>query len=169
MKKDHKKLHTIALAICLSVMLCLILSGCASAKYKEMDDNIKYDPKPEFIDVVSMSVKEGSLTDTGMTVVLRNDSNVEFTYGEDLRIEKKENGEWKELAPAPDFGWHLIAYTLEPKSEKKSVAEQQINWEVGYGKLAPGEYRLIKQVFTSKELPVNESDMYAIAVEFVIK
>ena len=56
MKKDHKLLHSIVSAICLSVVLCLILSGCASAKYKEMDDNIKYDPKPEFIDVVSMSV-----------------------------------------------------------------------------------------------------------------
>jgi hypothetical protein len=49
MKKDHKKLHTIASAICLAVVLCLILSGCASAKYKEMDDNIKYVDRPSLV------------------------------------------------------------------------------------------------------------------------
>ncbi len=52
--KDKVKL---VLAICLSVMLCLILSGCASAKYKEMDDNIKYDPKPEPKDELSFSAQ----------------------------------------------------------------------------------------------------------------
>ena len=65
MKDDHKKHHSIVSAICLAVVLCLSLSGCAFAKYKEMDDNIKYVDRPSLVfngtHYIDPSVSQSSL------------------------------------------------------------------------------------------------------------
>ena len=49
----------------------------------------------------------------------------------------------------------------------KSKDEIDLNWEYGYGKLTPGEYRIIKEVFFESD-SVQEPEFY-IAAEFAIE
>ena len=43
---------------------------------------------------VNLFVKDGTLTNTGATFILANNSDKDIQYDEPYRIEVKENGEW---------------------------------------------------------------------------
>lgn len=62
--------------LCIILLLCIIFSP--KSKYKVSND------------LVSMSVKEGTLTNTSATVVLVNHTNKKFQYGEFYLIESKK-------------------------------------------------------------------------------
>ena len=43
---------------------------------------------------VSLSVKEKTSTKTGITLIIKNNSNSEVIYGEPYELEIKKDGEW---------------------------------------------------------------------------
>ena len=45
---------------------------------------------------VSIKIKEGTLTNTGATIIITDTTDKNYSYGEPYRIAKKENGKWKE-------------------------------------------------------------------------
>ena len=67
------------------VFVCFILSGCGA---NESINNAVG---------VTMAIKEGTLTKTGATVVITDVSGKKNVYGEEYRIDKLQNGKWKEL------------------------------------------------------------------------
>lgn len=89
---------------------------------------------------VYMEVLDDTVTDTSLRYKLYNNSNENVYYGVAYEIEKYEEGTWKSFGVEMSF--IEIAYELEANSSK----EESINWEVGYGKLEAGRYRLIKDV-----------------------
>lgn len=104
---------------------------------------------------VSIKIKEGTLTNTGATIIITDTTDKNYSYGEPFRIDKKENGKWREVPRViEDAFFNEPAYL--PDENNQII--RKINWEWIYGKLQPGTYRFV----------TNASDKN-ISVEFVIE
>jgi len=88
---------------------------------------------------VKMNIKDNTLTNKGLTMIISNKSNKEIWYGNPFVLEKYENGYYKTLKPINEFAFTLPAYELK----KNESIELNIDWEYGYGKLK-GKYRIVK-------------------------
>ena len=150
-----KKIFTILLC----VVMVLGITGCRSLK-NEFEVGNKSDIKISQGDV-SMSIKDGTLKNTGATLILTNNSDKEFQYGNPYKMEIKQNGEWHEINVEINF--NLPAFSLKSKESK----EIELNWENGYGKLTSGTYRIIKEINYEKE--EGNVETFNVAVEFTIK
>ncbi len=110
---------------------------------------------------ISLSIKENTLKNTGATLVLKNDSDVDVIYGNPYEIEIKKDGKWHKIQVMIDFT--LPAYYLKSKETK----EIELNWENTYDKLSKGDYRIIKSIDIEKEEEIFET--FYISAEFTIK
>jgi len=143
----------------------LVCNSCDNIKdifvAKDMDSlkskcNIKIDD----LDGVTITIKKGTLTNTGVTIIIKDVSARDNIYGESYRIDKFVNGKWEELDTIIDnYGFNSIGY----KVDKNNELELKINWEWLYGKLKSGKYRIVKD--TSE---VGEGTEHYITVEFEI-
>ena len=117
-------------------------------------------------DDVVLTVKEETLTKTGATFILKNNTDKEYWYGADYRIEKGENDGWYELdtITGEPLSWNDIAYILKANE----VMEIHIDWSYGYGELKNGDYRLVKTTFREEDQPIDESKKYYLYAEFSI-
>ena len=146
----------------LTILLCgvmvLVMTGCGKQK-NEFDIGNKSDIKISQNDVI-MTIKEGTLTNKSATLVLTNNSDKKFQYGNTYEIEIKKDGEWHKINVELNFD--IPAFPLSSKESK----EIELNWENGYGKLAKGTYRIIKDIDYKYEEGKYKS--FNIAVEFTI-
>jgi len=92
---------------------------------------------------VKLEIKEGTLTNTGATIIITDKNKNPYGWGVPYFIEIEEDGLWVELENLLDFAWIEIAYELDENGQY----EQTINWENYYGELKPGNYRLGKNVY----------------------
>lgn len=147
----------------LTVLLCgvmvLGLAGCGNSK-NEFEIGNKSDIKLSQNDV-TMSIKDKTLTNTGATLVLTNNSDKIFQYGNPYEIEIKKDGEWHKINVELNF--NLQAFYLKSNESK----EIKLNWKQEYGKLAEGTYRIVKDFDYEKEKGVFEK--FNVAVEFTIE
>jgi hypothetical protein len=150
------------LSLVLIGVLCLTLVGCTK------DDSVSIGEKSKYTvseDLASMRVKEGSLTKSKVTLILENNTDDDYSYGNPYSIEKEEDSIWYELKPIKELFFTLPAYGLKAKES----IEIEINWESAYGKLTPGKYIIVKGVFRDIDVPIEEGDMVYISAEFTIK
>ena len=147
------------LIIFLCGVMALGLTGCGKQK-NELDIGNKSNIKISQNDVI-MTIKEGTLTNKCATLVLTNHSDKNFQYGNPYEIEIKKDGEWHKINVELNFD--MPAFQLSAKESN----EIELDWENGYGKLARGTYRIIKEFdYEYKEGKYETSN---IAVEFNIK
>jgi len=125
------------------------LAGCGSLDY----------PKGN----VTAEVKEGSLTNTQLTLVLTNDTDREYTTGLSFRIERRTWRGWVE--PEIPWGtvWRLPGIIIPPNSEIELVR----NFANVYGELPPGRYRIVKG-YSYWRAP-GDTDQFEVYAEFVIE
>ena len=146
----------------LTILLCGIMvlgmTGCGKQK-NEFDIGNKSDIKNSQNDVI-MTIKEGTLTNKSATLVLTNNSDKNFQYGNPYEIEIKKDGEWHKINVELNFT--LPAFHLLPKESK----EIELNWENEYGKLSKGTYRIIKGI--NYEYEEGKYKSFNVAVEFTI-
>ena len=146
----------------LTILLCgvmvLGMTGCGKQK-NEFDIGNKSDIKNSQNDVI-MTIKEGTLTNKSATLVLTNNSDKNFQYGNPYEIEIKKDGEWHKINVELNFD--MPAFPLSSKESK----EIEINWENGYGKLAKGTYRIIKGI--NYEYEEGKYETFNVAIEFTI-
>jgi len=146
----------------LTILLCgvmvLGMTGCGKQK-NEFDIGNKSDIKISQNDVI-MTIKEGTLTNKSATLVLTNNSDKNFQYGNTYEIEIKKDGEWHKINVKLDFD--MSAFPLSSKESK----EIELNWENGYGKLAKGTYRIIKGI--NYEYEEGKYETFNVAIEFTI-
>ncbi len=88
---------------------------------------------------LKISLKENSLSNVGLTMVLENVSDRNLEYGTPYSIEKYEDGYWKNAQTINELFFTMQAFGLN-KGETKEI---NINWKNGYGKLK-GKYRIVK-------------------------
>lgn len=115
-------------------------------------------------DGVTMTSKEGTVSSTGLTVVLVNNSGVPCIYGEHFGLEKKIKGSWYQVPVVIEgsYGFDDIGYDLAPGENR----EWAVDWDWLYGHLDPGEYRIVKDI--SDFRGSGEYDTYYLAAEFTI-
>lgn len=142
------------LFILLSIVITLTITGCNNFAIGNISDiAIKNQDK------VSLSLKDKTLKNTGVTLVLKNNNNKLLYYDEKYELEIKQSNNWYKI--------NIEAYFNEPLWQIKPNTEQEIklNWANVYGKLAKGTYRLIKKVYFANE----QDQSFYIAVEFTLK
>lgn len=114
------------------------------------------DRTPIFLptEVKNVSINISNISATGATIIIKDENNQPYTYGEWYKIERNIEGKWQDVNTIiANYVFDDIAYLVDKNHEKKFV----IDWEWLYGKLPSGNYRLIKKV-----------DNKQISVEFVI-
>lgn len=95
---------------------------------------------------INLSIKEESLTPDGLTLIIKNNSEQEYTYGDDYLLYVKEGYTWQLVDTIlEDYGFDAIGHI----ASKNQSHEQVINWKWLYGSLNPGEYRLEKTFLDS--------------------
>lgn len=120
-----------------------------------IENNVNIEENVENASSISMVIKDGTLIPFGATVVLTN------SYGYDrwYRIDKEENGEWKEAQTINEnYSFTAEAYLTNGNSE----VEIPIDWTDLYGTLENGKYRIVKRVFNN----LNKEEY--VSVEFII-
>lgn len=145
------------------VINCNSLDGIKDifiAKHKENLMN-KCSYKYNDLEGVSMFIKEGTLTNKGVTVIITDTSNRDNIYGTPYSIDKYENGGFKKLDTIiDDYAWTMPGYYVG----ENNTLEFKVNWEKLYGKLEKGKYRIIKETSYA-----GEGTNHYITAEFVIK
>ncbi|NLC06646.1 MAG: copper amine oxidase N-terminal domain-containing protein [Syntrophomonadaceae bacterium] len=116
------------------------------------------------LDGVSMTVKEGTASSTGLTVEFKNNSSSQCIYGEHYWLEKKINGSWYQVPVIIDgnYGFNDIGYNLAAGAK----GEWAVDWNWLYGSLDTGEYRLVKDILDFRG--PGEYDTYYLTGEFTI-
>lgn len=110
---------------------------------------------------VALYVKDGTLKKTGSTLVLENNTNKLLRYNEYYKMEIKKDNKWHTI--------NAELYFNDPlwKLNENSKKEIELNWEEGYGELAPGEYRIIKEVYFESDTTQNTK--FFVSAEFTIE
>lgn len=145
------------LAILLCGVIMLGITGCGSSN--TFDIGSVSDVEIRNNNDVTLSIKDGTLKNTGVTLILKNDSDKLLYYDEYYKMEIKKDNEWHTINVELYFNDPLWIVKQNSKKEIK------LNWEHGYGKLAKGDYRIIKKVYFENE---EEQEFY-ISAEFIIK
>lgn len=116
-------------------------------------------------DIVDISFKKGTLTNTGGTIIIKDSSPNKIIYGSSFYIEKYVNGNYESLDYINDnFNFDDMAYFVD----EKGTLEMNQNWEYMYGKLEKGIYRIVKDVAFESDIPVELGDHYYVWTEFEI-
>lgn len=99
---------------------------------------------------ITMKIKEGSLTNTGATVIitdLSGNENVDL-INRKFKIDYKKNDKWYRLESK--IKNEVSVMTTDNAMENgDNTYTQEINWERYYGKLGKGHYRIVKEVKTN--------------------
>ena len=114
---------------------------------------------------VTLSLKEGTLTQEGATFIIKNNSEYNYNYGSAYEIEVKKEGQWKSIELKEPLTWTEIAFILKAKESN----EINIDFNYGYGELSKGEYRLVKTVNKEQIDPRGTVQTKIIYAEFEIK
>ena len=95
------------------------------------------------LDDVTMTIKDGTLTNSEAVIVINDSSDMNNVYGAWFRIDKKINGEYQELkTTGEEYAFNSMAYMVD----ENNILEMKAFWKVMYGELESGEYRLVKEV-----------------------
>lgn len=131
------------------VLLIVILALIICFKPREVKDL-------NLAENIAMKIKDGSLTNTGATVIITNlssDENVNLINSE-FKIDYKKNEKWYRLESK--IKHEVTVMTGENVVDNKdNTYTQEINWERYYGKLDKGHYRIVKEVKTNLYIAVE--------------
>ena len=142
------------LIVLISLVLLFGVTGCGKNNF-----DIGEKSTVEVVDkYVTFEIDDETLTNESATVVFRNDSEYTVSYGTPYELEIKEDGEWHKINVELFFTMPLMS--LEPGES----IDLEFNWAESYGKLAKGEYRIIKSVTVESDNP----ESFYVAAEFTI-
>jgi hypothetical protein len=109
------------------------------------------------LDGIVLEIKENTITNTGLILMIKNVAPNNYEYGAPYWIEEKINDQWILKTPKTTV-WTMEARILSGNS----IREEDLDWVYLYGELSPGDYRVSKHFSYS-----NDKD-YKISVEFTI-
>ena len=88
-----------------------------------------------------MRIDPGSVTPTGLRLVMVNNADFYFGHGVMFNIEQYMNGAWTQVPFTTDsIGWILPLLMVHPNT----TSEENIGWSHMHGELPPGQYRLVR-------------------------
>lgn len=112
---------------------------------------------------VTMGVKEGTVSLTDLTLSFTNSSDKQCIYGDYFLLEKKVNETWYQVPTIMDnYGFHSIGYDLPAGGN----GEWRVDWSWLYGKLEPGDYRIVKDILDFRG--TGDYEKYYLAADFSV-
>ena len=110
-----------------------------------------------------VSLRMVSLDGNEATLEYRNDSGIEFTYGEDFTLQKLYD-EWYGIPTASNAIFHSLLYILNPGDERQIKCNLFM-----YGELEDGHYRIVKDDLCAEfDIPFKEVDEKVISYRGII-
>lgn len=127
--------------LCLIVALCIcvmLFAACDSATFSQASPYDDILPSEE----ITLSLKEGSLKETGAVLLLENHTQEQMTYDHVFALEQQRDGNWYSFDQEMEFD--ALGILLEPQE----THELSVDWGV---KLPKGNYRIVKSVTAAGE------------------
>lgn len=107
-------------------------------------------------DKLTLTLKEGSLSDSGAVFVLENKSDKVYTYGAEYDIEVKTDSGWEKIEDSRNKKWTQVLYVSEPnKTNNIAVDFSELKTKLVSGKHYRVVKRLIEEVGGNKEYYLN--------------
>lgn len=107
-------------------------------------------------DKLTLTLKEGSLSDSGAVFVLENKSDKVYTYGAEYDIEVKTDNGWEKVEDSRNKEWTQVLYVSEPnKTNNIAVDFSELKNKLVSGKHYRVVKRLIEEVGGNKEYYLN--------------
>ena len=107
-------------------------------------------------DKLTLTLKEGSLSDSGAVFVLENKSDKVYTYGAEYDIEVKTDSGWEKIEDSRNKKWTQVLYVSEPnKTNNIAVDFSELKNKLVSGKHYRVVKRLIEEVGGNKEYYLN--------------
>lgn len=97
----------------------------------------------------------------GLTFIINNDTENEYTYGNDYMLLVYKNGAWNNVPCKNDLNFNTIGYILKPHSATDKIT---IDWEPFYGNIPDGKYKFDKTILFVRS--PGDYDSYHISAEF---
>jgi len=91
---------------------------------------------------VTLEIKEKTLSDNGLTLVIKNRTSRGYMFSPTYCVEQEINGQWHRASYVTNIVRWQGSDHLEVVGN--SINELEINWEWLYGNLSSGNYRIIK-------------------------
>ncbi len=115
---------------------------------------------------LQLQVLPETVTPEGAVFFLSNPFPEGCSYGEELLIERWQDGTWSALEMKEDAGWHDLAALVEPKTQTRLV----LSWEWIYGSLQAGKYRVKKTILREKRAAGSDRNQkYVVYGEFELE
>ena len=132
--------------------LCITIISCNNNGEESTYDIVD-------VEGLIMEIKEDSIFNTGLSIVIKNETEKEYLFEEFYCIEKKIDDKWYEVPRVvKNAAFHDLSINIEEEIE--------ISWEWIYGKLKPGYYRIIKSYIDWRA--TGDYDKYYISTDFII-
>lgn len=107
-------------------------------------------------DKLTLTLKEGSLSDSSAVFVLENKSDKVYTYGAEYDIEVKTDNGWEKVEDSRNKEWTQVLYVSEPnKTNNIAVDFSELKNKLVSGKHYRVVKRLIEEVGGNKEYYLN--------------
>lgn len=100
----------------------------------------EFDPGKVTIEIISDTV-----TRKRADILITDNNENKYGWDESFRLQKKENGEWKEVETINEYGLSFIA--MGHNLDKNNQLRLTIYYENYYGELENGVYRIVKPVY----------------------
>ncbi|MBE5975335.1 immunoglobulin-like domain-containing protein [Lacrimispora xylanisolvens] len=147
----------VILAVSVSLFLLLI---CINIFNNNDEAFHRSESKVILNDLSDITMTVESITDTKITVCINSSSDVSVIFGEDYIIEVKDGQKWYSLPVNDDIMFTSMGYELK----RGSSFQWSVDSKILYGRLAPGEYRIIKGFRTEPQQDPGKD--YFISAEF---
>ncbi|AXH99144.1 hypothetical protein DV702_04975 [Sporosarcina sp. PTS2304] len=142
------------------VLISAALTGCKKPTEWEPTTHAFTDD----LEGVTITLLEEKVTPAKGEIIIKNESDITYTYGEHFMIEKNIQGDWYQLPVRT--GDHQFPDKIHQLKATESD-EWVIEWSLLYGKLERGTYRIIKGV--SAENHVEGYETHYVTAEFAIE
>lgn len=106
--------------------------------------------KNDYLSNVKMTIKDGTLTREGVTLIITDTNDIPHTYEEAFILYVEDNGKWNILEQINYATFNSIAWSI-----KDGTLEMPTNWSSIYGELKDGRYKLRKRVTTNQYIYVD--------------
>lgn len=113
-------------------------------------------------DQVTVSVKE--ISAERVTFILENRGDESICYGEAYELERLLGESWEKVQPKKVLIWNDGGYETKPGGSNEVV----VNIGSAYGKLEPGQYRIVKEYWLESNAGTADYEKYPVYAEFAV-
>ena len=147
------------LIVLIVAALILVFTSCGKNPAGNSSDGRDLDHTDNKISLEAIVSSEAD----SAKIIVKNNGNLKISFGEDYYIQKKTNNGWKDVKEQIDHNVNLVLFQA-PAGDNYTF---DVNWSQLYGKLEPGEYRIVKPYQKGEAFSRDGETFYAFA-EFTV-